>query len=67
MLAGMFTDGGKTLRVKKSFFKKPAPAAPAAPVKAERGAVQLWEAVHFREIISAPLLHPPHPFGLFRG
>ena len=35
-------------------FKKP---APSAPVKAERGAVQLWEAVHFREILSAPLLH----------
>ena len=38
-------------------FKKPAPSAPSAPVKAERGAVQLCEAVHFREILSAPLLH----------
>ena len=53
-------------------FKKPAPSAPSAPVKAERGAVQLWEAVHFREILSAPLLHrfctasaPSAPSALF--
>ena len=49
-------------------FEKLALSALSALPKAERGSVQLWETVHFREIIPALLLHflhflpPPGPF-----
>ena len=42
----------------KTFFDLP---ALSALFKAKRGAVQLWDRVHFREIISAPYLHLLHP------
>ena len=57
---------------RRKFLKIPALSALSALVKAEREDDQLWEAVHFLEIIRALLLHflhcfegihAPNPFG----
>ena len=41
----------------KVFLILPAPSAPSAPAKAKEESIQLWDRVHFREIVSAPYLH----------
>ena len=41
----------------KIFLILPAPSAPSAPAKAKGETIQLWDRVHFREIVSAPYLH----------
>ena len=48
---------------RKTFLILPAPSAPSAPAKAKGESVQLWDRVHFREIVSAPSA-PPAPSAL---
>ena len=58
------------LRLAVKNFQMPALSALSALFKAKQGAVQLWETVHFRGIISALHLHYLHflpPSGPIRG